>query len=319
MKFKGTKVVISLGILAVLFAVLFVMVPASKTVEAEELAQETEQQQTIPAKTEDRKSGENISRETAPGGIEEIKERGVLVAGIPRDDLLAFYEEDEEGNMSGTDVELAKSIAASLGVDIVFSREAANNDELTKQLENGEIDMVVATYSRTLDRALRVRLSEPYLSIGMAVMINKQAAVQRGVTQNPAGYLKTSGEKIAVVAGTSHVDLCRELFPDCEIVETQDYEEAVELVKHNKVFAYFCGELEFYSEICRDRELQIYTDVYVYSDIKDEFCVAVAKENEELQDYVNLYLAMSPKVTIDDIHKRYDQYYSGGAQDEENE
>lgn len=319
MKFKGTKVVVSLGILAVLSAALFVMIPTSQTVEAEELAKEAEQQQTIPAKTEDIKSRENNSRETAPGGIEEIKERGVLVAGIPRDDLLAFYEEDEEGNMSGTDVELAKSIAASLGVDIVFSREAANNDELTKQLENGEIDMVVATYSRTLDRALRVRLSEPYLSIGMAVMINKQAAVQRGVTQNPAGYLKTSGEKIAVIAGTSHVDLCRELFPDCEIVETQGYEEAVELVKHNKVFAYFCGELEFYSEICRDRELPIYTDVYVYSDIKDEFCVAVSKENEELQDYVNLYLAMSPKVTIDDIHKRYDQYYSGEAQDEENE
>ena len=313
MKFKVTKVVASLGILAVLSAALCVMVPASQTVEAEELAQETKQQ-TIPAKTEDRNS-----RGTPPSGIEEIKERGVLVAGIPRDDLLAFYEEDGEGNMSGTDVELAKSIAASLGVDIVFSREAANNDELTKQLENGEIDMVVATYSRTLDRALRVRLSEPYLSIGMAVMINKQAAVQRGVTQNPAGYLKTSGEKIAVIAGTSHVDLCRELFPDCEIVETKDYQEAVELVKHNKVFAYFCGELEFYSEICRDRELQIYTDVYVYSDIKDEFCVAVSKENEELQDYVNMYLAMSPRLTINDIHKRYDQYYSGEAQDEENE
>lgn len=318
MKFKVTKVVASLGILAVLSAALCVMVPASQTVEAEELAQETKQQ-TIPAKTEDRNSGENNSRGTPPSGIEEIKERGVLVAGIPRDDLLAFYEEDGEGNMSGTDVELAKSIAASLGVDIVFSREAANNDELTKQLENGEIDMVVATYSRTLDRALRVRLSEPYLSIGMAVMINKQAAVQRGVTQNPAGYLKTSGEKIAVIAGTSHVDLCRELFPDCEIVETKDYQEAVDLVKHNKVFAYFCGELEFYSEICRDRELQIYTDVYVYSDIKDEFCVAVSKENEELQDYVNMYLAMSPKLTINDIHKRYDQYYSGEAQDEENE
>lgn len=319
MRLKGTKFAISLGLLAVLLTTAFAMLPASGTAEAEEPAQEAQRRQTLPSKAGGRRSGKENSRETASGGIEEIRERGVLVAGIPRDDLLAFYEEDAEGNMSGTDVELARSIAASLGVDIVFSREAANNDELTRQLENGEIDMVVATYSRTLDRALRVRLSEPYLSIGMAVMINKQAVVQRGVTQNPAGYLKTSGEKIAVIAGTSHVDLCRELFPDCEIVEVEGYEEAADLVKHNEVFAYFCGELEFYSEICRDRELQIYTDVYVYSDIKDEFCVAVSKENEELQDYVNLYLAMSQRVTIDDIHKRYDQYYGGEAQDEENE
>ena len=47
--------------------------------------------------------------------------------------------------------------------------------------------------------------------------------------------------------------------------------------------------------------------------------MAVSKENEELQDYVNMYLAMSPRLTINDIHKRYDQYYGGEAQDEENE
>lgn len=316
MRFKDTKKGICHGISAVLLVAALVMLPASGKVEAEESGQQAAGLQTVRENAKDTGSVDNNSRETVSGGIEEIRERGVLVAGIPRDDLLAFYEEDDEGNMSGTDVELAKSIADSLGVDIVFSREAANNDELTRQLENGEVDMVVATYSRTLDRALRVRLSEPYLSIGMAVMINKQAAVQRGVTQNPTGYLKTSEEKIAVIAGTSHVDLCRQLFPDCEIVEASSYEEAAELVKNNEVFAYFCGELEFYSQICKDRELQIYTDVYVYSDIKDEFCVAVSKENEELQDYVNLYLAMSQKVTIDDIHKRYDQYYGGEAQDE---
>ena len=154
-------------------------------------------------------------RQKPAGGIAEIQERGVLIAGLPGEDLLAFYEEDAEGNMTGTDVELARAIAESLGVDIVFYREAVNNDDLTRQLENGEIDMIAATYSRTLERSRKVRLSEPYLSIGMAVLIHKQAAVQRGVTQNPTEYLKYSNEKIAVVAGTSHVAMCRKLFPDC--------------------------------------------------------------------------------------------------------
>ena len=101
-------------------------------------------------------------------------------------------------------------------------------------------------------------------------------------------------------------------------MEVGSYDEAEQLVKNNQVFAYFCGELEFYSEVCRDRELQIYTDVYVYSDIKDEFCVAVSKENQELQDYINLYLEMSRKITIDDIHDRYDQYY-GSEEAQQNE
>lgn len=241
--------------------------------------------------------------------LQDIQDKGVLVVGFPKDDLLAFYEQDEDGNMSGTDVELVRQIADSLGVDIAFKREALNNDDLTRQLENGEIDLVAATYSRTLSRAKRVLLSNPYLSIGMGVMVNKQAVVQRGVSQNPTAYLKDSDEKIAVIAGTSHVDLCRQLFPNCQLVETASYEEATELVKRNQVFGYFCGELEFYSEVCNDSELQIFTDVYVYSDIKDEFCIAVPKGNQELLDYVNLYLDMNQKITIEQIHNRYEEYY----------
>lgn len=241
--------------------------------------------------------------------LQDIQDKGVLVVGFPKDDLLAFYEQDEDGNMSGTDVELVRQIADSLGVDIAFKRDALNNDDLTRQLENGEIDLVAATYSRTLSRAKRVLLSNPYLSIGMGVMVNKQAVVQRGVSQNPTAYLKDSDEKIAVIAGTSHVDLCRQLFPNCQLVETASYEEATELVKRNQVFGYFCGELEFYSEVCNDSELQIFTDVYVYSDIKDEFCIAVPKGNQELLDYVNLYLDMNQKITIEQIHNRYEEYY----------
>lgn len=241
--------------------------------------------------------------------LQDIQDKGVLVVGFPKDDLLAFYEQDEDGNMSGTDVELVRQIADSLGVDIEFKRDALNNDDLTRQLENGEIDLVAATYSRTLSRAKRVLLSNPYLSIGMGVMVNKQAVVQRGVSQNPTAYLKDSDEKIAVISGTSHVDLCRQLFPNCQLVETASYEEATELVKRNQVFGYFCGELEFYSEVCNDSELQIFTDVYVYSDIKDEFCIAVPKGNQELLDYVNLYLDMNQKITIEQIHNRYEEYY----------
>ena len=241
--------------------------------------------------------------------LQDIQDKGVLVVGFPKDDLLAFYEQDEDGNMSGTDVELVRQIADSLGVDIEFKRDALNNDDLTRQLENGEIDLVAATYSRTLSRAKRVLLSNPYLSIGMGVMVNKQAVVQRGVSQNPTAYLKDSDEKIAVIAGTSHVDLCRQLFPNCQLVETASYEEATELVKRNQVFGYFCGELEFYSEVGNDSELQIFTDVYVYSDIKDEFCIAVPKGNQELLDYVNLYLDMNQKITIEQIHNRYEEYY----------
>lgn len=57
-----------------------------------------------------------------------------------------------------------------------------------------------------------------------------------------------TGERIAAVQGTSHARMAKQLFGACEIVEAENYDEAVELVKTGEVFGFFCGELEFYSQ-----------------------------------------------------------------------
>ena len=260
----------------------------------------------FPRKTVSAQGAEKLAPEIA-----EIIERGVLRVAIPKQDLIVFFQEDEAGNLYGIDVELAEEIANSLGVEVLFDRTSDNYDDLTVKLENSEVDMVIATYSHSLDRIKYVDFSEPYLELQFGIMVNKQEMVRHDIKDNPVPYLKKHQEKIAVVEGTSHVELAKQLFETCEIVEVGNYDTAVNLVKTGEAFGFFSGELEFYSKYITQPELLIYTSTYTFSDIKDEFCIGIPREKEQLLDYVNLYLESSPKITVADVQERYRNYFCG--------
>ncbi len=241
--------------------------------------------------------------------IAEILDRGTLRIAIPSQDLTAFFQEDENGGLYGIDIELAESIADSLGVEAVFDRTSKNYDELTEKLKNNEVDMVISTYSHSLDRIKYVDFSEPYLELQFGIMVNKQEMVRHDIEDNPVPYLKKNQEKITAVKGTSHVELAKQLFGLCEIVEAEDYDEAVSLVKSGKVFAFFSGELEFYSKYLAQPDLLIYTSTYTFSDVKDEFCIGIPRDKGQLLDYVNLYIEYSPRITVAEVQEHYRAYY----------
>lgn len=246
-----------------------------------------------------------VSTDQMSEDIAEIIDRGKLRIAIPSEDLEAFFETDEDGKLSGIDIELAEGIAASLGVEAEFDRSSKNYDELTERLKNGDVDLVIATFSHSLDRIRYIDFSNSYLQLRFGLMVNKQAMVTRGLEGSPVTYLKGNGERIAAVQGTSHVKMAEQLFDVCEIVETKNYDEAVELVKAGEVFGFFCGELEFYSQYLAQPTLRIYTDTYVFSDVRDEFCVGIPLGHEQLLDYVNLYLTTYGRLTVADVQERY--------------
>lgn len=252
---------------------------------------------------------DRISTDQMSEDIAEIIDRGKLRVAIPGEDLTAFFEKDESGKLSGIDIELAEGIAASLGVEAVFDRSSKNYDELTDRLKNGDVDLVIATFSHSLDRIRYIDFSDTYLQLRFGLMVNKQAMVTRGLEGSPVAYLKENGERIAAVQGTSHVRMAKQLFGACEIVETENYDEAVELVKTGEVFGFFCGELEFYSQYLAQPTLRIYTDTYVFSDVRDEFCVGIPLGHGQLLDYVNLYLATYGRLTVADVRERYRSHY----------
>jgi len=251
---------------------------------------------------------EYLDQKMAPD-IAAIKARGTLRIAIPDQDLFAFFEEDEEGNLSGIDIDLARNIADALGVEAEFVRIGGAYSNLTENLKQGNVDVVIATFSHILDRIQYIDFTEPYLSLRFAVMVNKSAMVTAGIDHNPVPYMKENPVDIAVNAGTSHVDVAQMLFPDANIILTDSYEEACRMVADGEAFATLSGELEFYTQYLNHRDLSVYVTTYAFDDVKDEFCVGVSRDCPQLLDFINLYLSTSLPITVEDVEGIYDEKF----------
>lgn len=236
--------------------------------------------------------------------IQRIVTRGELVVAIPAQDLLVFFEE-ADGQYSGVDVDLAQGIADSLGVKLTYDRSSETYDDMTEKLQKREVDLIIATYSMTSQRAKYVTFSDPYLTIHMGLMMNKQFLVRKEIEGNPLPYLKEHKVKLTAVKGTSHVRLLKELFPEAEVVEAKDYEDAYRMVRNGEAAGFLCGELEFFSAYLKDPSLRIYTSVFTFQDVNDQFAVGVSQETPQLLNYINTYLRTSKLETKQQVEERY--------------
>lgn len=260
-------------------------------------------------KAQETKTAEELMKEGVAKDIAIIKARGTLNVALPSGDQPAFFESDENGNLSGIDIDLARNIADAIGVKANFIRIHGDYSDLTKALQFGKADLVIATYSRNFNRLQYVEFSEPYLSLNFGVMVNNSAMVKAGVKTNPIPYMKKNPVDIAIASGTSHVDVAKTLFPEANIIETDSYDEATDMVVQGKAFATLSGELEFYTKYLENPQLGLYVTTYTFNDVKDEFAVGVNRNYPHLLEMVNLYIETNQPITVEDVKERYDEEY----------
>ena len=99
--------------------------------------------------------------------LDEIRESGTINIGV-FSDKNPFGYVDENGEYQGYDVYFARRIGQDLGVDINFlSTEAANRVEY---LETGKVDIVLANFTVTAERAEKVDFALPYMNVALGVV-----------------------------------------------------------------------------------------------------------------------------------------------------
>ncbi|MBQ7675362.1 MAG: transporter substrate-binding domain-containing protein [Campylobacter sp.] len=105
--------------------------------------------------------------------LQEIQESKKVKIGI-RAKLPPFSNQDENGISDGFEVSLAKEIAKKLvGEDGEIEFIVLNAKDRIPMLESGEIDIAVANFTKTPERAKKVDFSTPYLSNTQAVITRK--------------------------------------------------------------------------------------------------------------------------------------------------
>ncbi|MHC5738340.1 transporter substrate-binding domain-containing protein [Nostoc sp.] len=161
--------------------------------------------------------------------MSEIQQRGYLNIAV-KDNLRPLGFKDDNGNLQGLEIDLAKRLA----VDLVGKAEAvkfqpvANRDRLSVVLDK-KVDFVIARVTATESRARIVSFSVPYYLDG-TVLVTKDTSVQQ--------LNDLAKQKIAVLNNSSTIAQVRYYVPSAELVGVNSYEEAREGIENNGVAAF---------------------------------------------------------------------------------
>ncbi|PKM91745.1 hypothetical protein CVU82_00880 [Candidatus Falkowbacteria bacterium HGW-Falkowbacteria-1] len=132
----------------------------------------------------------------ADNSLSNVKKRGVLVVGGDAPyGVMEFFNEDNE--IDGIDVDIAREIASRLGVRLEFNDY--DWDQLFLKVKNDEIDLAASSITITPERQKEMLFSTSYFNGGQVIVV-------RSGNQDIGGVNDLVGIKIAVQEGTTGYD-----------------------------------------------------------------------------------------------------------------
>lgn len=188
-------------------------------------------------------SGCNKSKTTETvqlNAVEALKARGVLVIGYDVDfPPLAFTDENKQ--IVGYDVELAKEVAARMGVEL--KTRPIDWDDKDNELENGTIDCIWSGYTITDARKKAHSLTFPYLTNEQVLIVRKAGAVKSydDLSGRVIGYRSSSSSEEAVDENASFKNKLGDLVTYKTTMSALDDLKvgAIDAMVMDSVFAYY--------------------------------------------------------------------------------
>jgi len=154
--------------------------------------------------------------------LQKIKDKGYFIVGLD-DSFPPMGYRDENNEIVGFDIDLAKEVAKRMGVEVRFQPIDWNSKEL--ELDGGKIDMIWNGMTITDERVAAMYFAKPYLANTQVVIVPVDSPIQTKAD--------LAGKKISIQEGSSAVDA---------VTADDIYEQIGELV-------YFGNNQEAYSDL----------------------------------------------------------------------
>ena len=127
--------------------------------------------------------------------LQTIKSKGKLVLGLD-DAFPPMGYRNENNEIIGYDIDLAKEVAKRLGVELVLQPIDWNAKE--QELNTGKIDCIWNGFTITEERAKNMAFTKPYLKNAQVLVVKKSAPYQT--------LADLKGKSIGLQAGSSAAD-----------------------------------------------------------------------------------------------------------------
>lgn len=205
--------------------------------------------------------------------IADIKQSGKLIIGV-FSDKAPFGYIDKDGNYQGYDVYFAERLAKDLGVKAEYiSLEPANRVEYAK---TGKVDIVLANFTVTKERAEQVDFALPYMKVALGVVSPAKA--------NITSIDQLKDKPLIVAKGTTAETYFAKHHPQVKLLKFDQYTETFNALLDGRGAAFSTDNTEVLAWAMKNPDFKV--GITSLGDL-DTIAPAVQKGNKELLAYIN--------------------------------
>ena len=206
--------------------------------------------------------------------LDEIKASGTVNIGV-FSDKNPFGYVDENNEYQGYDVYFAERIGQDLGVKINYvSTEAANRVEY---LQTGKVDIILANFTVTDERAEKVDFALPYMNVALGV-VSPDSRVIKDLSEI------TAEDEVIVISGTTAETYLTENNPEIKLQKYDTYANAKTALENGNAVAWANDNTEVIAFALQNPG---YTVGIPELGSQDTIAPAVSKGNTTLLDWIN--------------------------------
>ena len=221
--------------------------------------------------------------------LDDLREKGKVTVGFANEKPYAY---EEDGELKGAAVEIAKEVLQNLGIEEVEGR-LSEFGNLIPGLNAGKFDLITAGMAITPDRCENTAFGEPEIQYGEGLIV---------ISGNPkdlhsyADIANNPDSKVAVMSGATEIDfLLREGVDDKQIVRVPDIPASFSAVASGRADATTGTEMtiKMALESSNPDELEFVND-FIQPEIEGNPSFGAAAfriDNKELRDAYNEELA----------------------------
>lgn len=225
--------------------------------------------------TSNETEGQKENADTTEGEnlYEKIKEEGVILVGT-EGTYPPFTFHDENGELTGYDVEVAKEVTKRLGLEVEFKE--TQWDAMFAGLNSKRFDMIANQVGIKPDRVEKYDFSFPYTVSTAVVVVHKD-------NNDIQSFEELNGKKAAQSLTSNYGKLAKS--NGAELVGVEGFNQAIELITSKRVDATINDKLSVldYKKQKPDAPIKIVAE----SDNASESAFMFRKGNEELVEAVN--------------------------------
>ncbi|MEO6900453.1 MAG: transporter substrate-binding domain-containing protein [Mycobacteriaceae bacterium] len=181
------------------------------------------------------------------------------------------------GSYEGFDIDIAKALGKALGATVDFV--PATNESRIPMLKADKVDVMIASFTATDERAQQVAFTIPYAASGTLIAIPKSSAIR--------SYADLAGKSVSASRGSIGDKILESQFPKAKPALFNTFADSVQALKSGKVDALIENNVIVPALVAKDPSIKVLDGPVLSPSL---FGMGVQQADQVWLDYLNNFI-----------------------------